>query len=321
MLSRDDAATGAASPPLVSVVIPVYDDVAGLTRCVEALLRQTYPRDRLEVLVVDNNSSLDHSVAVPQDPRFTLLTERRRGSYAARNAGVAAATGTVLAFTDADCVPDEHWVERGVQALTQEPVADMVGGGIELFFRGERPRSGPELYEAHHAFPQRRYVTTLGFAATANMFTWRSTMERIGPFNAALRSNGDAEWGRRVADAGGVQRYCAEALIRHPARASWSDFAAKVRRIGAGRRDADLIKGLGRRYFLSEAAATMGNFARTSVAVWLRPFPRTAVDKLRYLGAYGVARGIHTSIMVRAAMGQRRPGAVEAGHAEVSVPR
>src|SRR5690606_16589320 len=92
--------------PTVTVVVPVYNDVQRLRTCVAALLAQDYPAERVEVLVVDNASDVDVSVALPAgETRVRLLHESRRGSYAARNRALTEATGEVLAFTDADCLP------------------------------------------------------------------------------------------------------------------------------------------------------------------------------------------------------------------------
>jgi len=108
--------------PLVSVIIPVYNDPDGIRRCFEALRKQSYPTERFEILAVDNGST-DDTRAVIQDalagvPNGYLLVEDEiQGSYAARNAGIERATGEVLAFTDADCTPAPTWIESGVKTL------------------------------------------------------------------------------------------------------------------------------------------------------------------------------------------------------------
>ena len=102
---------------LVSVIIPVYNDAERLKLCLDALARQTYPGDRYEVIVVDNGSQQDPELVTSRYEQVTLAHEACRGSYAARNTGLALARGDVLAFTNSDCIPAADWIEHGVARL------------------------------------------------------------------------------------------------------------------------------------------------------------------------------------------------------------
>ena len=293
--------------PSVTVIIPVYDDAARLRTCLEALQAQTYPAARFDVVVVDNGSPQDQSVALPDDPRFTLVSQPVPGSYAARNRGLEVATGEVLAFTDADCVPDPAWLEQAVAALTAPPRADLVGGAMELFYEGEGPSSAAELYEFRHGFTQ-GLVNNQPFAVTANMLTWRAVFDRVGPFDERFKSTGDADFGRRVAASGGELRYAPAAVVRHPARATTQELVARVRRITGGTIDVNLKAGAGRGRFLYLAARQGYLLARSLVAVLLlRKPPHGATAKARYLGLYVRLR----TIQVRAYLDVARGGRVE----------
>jgi glycosyltransferase involved in cell wall biosynthesis len=296
--------------PSVSVVVPVFNDVERLRTCLLALAAQTYPADQVEVLVVDNASTQDVAAALPDDPRFRLLHEARRGSYAARNTGLAVATGEVLAFTDADCAPDPTWLEEGVRALAAEPAADMVGGAVEFSYASGAPVSAAELYEFRHGFPQERYLRVEHFAATANMLTWRSVLDRVGPFDARLQSGGDGEFGRRVAAAGGLQRYAERAVVRHPARATTQELLVKLARTSAGTRDAALNDGAGRLFFARLAARQAYLSARTVVAISLLGQPPAALGaKARYLGLYLRLRWLQVRVYGGAALARPRRAA------------
>ena len=105
-------AMNSSSNPLVSVVIPVCDDLRRLKICLEALENQTYPTHSYEVLVVNNNPVEDIEPDIVSFNHVRVICERRRGSYAARNKGILNARGTVLAFTDSDCIPRQDWIEN-----------------------------------------------------------------------------------------------------------------------------------------------------------------------------------------------------------------
>jgi len=222
--------------PTVSVIVPVRNDAGRLRECLTLLKNQNYPADKYEVIVVNNASEDNVSAILPADSRFRLIYERRRGSYAARNAGVAVATGQILAFTDSDCLPRPDWIRCGVAALGRKSPPDAIGGAVEMIFRnGSHPETGPEYYDALDGLPQQKhFIEEYPFAATANMFVRAASFHAVGAFDSALLSSGDREWGMRLAAAGGVFAYAAEAVVDHPTRSTWQEMTAKALRISRG---------------------------------------------------------------------------------------
>ncbi|MGM0506586.1 MAG: glycosyltransferase [Bacteroidota bacterium] len=218
--------------PTVSVIIPVYRDWERLQSCLDALEAQRYPKDRLELLVINNDPG-DDSPFEPDSVNLRLLDEAVPGSYAARNRGIREATGDILAFTDSDCIPDVDWIKSGVTALLENPSIHRVAGRVELFFRSDR-LNWVEIYEKAFAFPQEEYVRSEKFGVTANMFAWRDVFEKVGYFNPDLYSGGDLEWGQRADRHGYRISYAENAVVRHPARTKISDLLRKNRRAMGG---------------------------------------------------------------------------------------
>src|SRR5688500_6141709 len=214
------ARESAASPPFVSVIVPVFEHQTSLRRCLQALEAQSYPAARCEVVVVDNGGNPKIARIARQFRRTRLVREPAAGAYAARNRGAAAARGHVFAFTDADCIPDRRWLERAVAALERAPGCGLVAGRIDVFARDPRRPRPSELYETAASFRQKDYVERWRFGATANLVTRREVFERVGAFDGRLRSLGDREWGARVSRAGYDLVYADDAVVRHPARAS-----------------------------------------------------------------------------------------------------
>ena len=296
-----------ASRPAVSVVVPVRDGADALDRCLSALAAQDYPRELLDVVVVDNRSTEDVAAVVAGHPGVVLLREPEGGSYAARNTGLAASRGEVLAFTDADCAPAPGWVSAAVAELARDPRAAMVGGAVELTFRHGRPVTACELLEAVQAFPQQRYLERYRFAATANMVTWRETLRSVGPFDPQLLSGGDHEWGGRVAAAGGEQRDAAAAVVGHPARSGWPESVRKWRRVAQGRATAarrerrvrfHLVRSVWRE--VRSAALELGRSAH-------HPQLTTTAARVRYLAAHTACRAVTAAVLARALVATLRP--------------
>jgi glycosyltransferase involved in cell wall biosynthesis len=225
----------------ISVIIPVYNDTEGLKRCADALSKQDFPRDSFEVVVIENGPAegaaarLDEvAAAVAAVSNSRVLHEPRRGSYAARNLGLSVTSGSLIVFTDSDCIPSPQWLSTSVAYLDEHPDVDAVAGKVELYAHDPNVRTGAELYELVHAFPQERYVETVGFGATANLVTRRQTIDAIGPFDANLQSGGDKEWGTRLRKHGGRMVFVADICVRHPTRHSMKELALKSRRVVKG---------------------------------------------------------------------------------------
>lgn len=285
--------------PTVTVVIPVYNDVDRLRRCLELLRAQDYPADRFDVVVVDNASTRDIRPAIPTgDGRFRLVHEARRGSYAARNTGAGVAGGEVLAFTDADCLPRPDWIRAGVRALMQEPAPDAVGGDITLAFRdGAAPRTAPERYDVREGLPQEHFIRTYPFAATANLFVRAATFHAVGPFDASLQSAGDREWGERLASTGRRFAFAPQAVVDHPTRPTWGELTRKHRRIARGM--ADLEADQPARVVLAAIASEARGGLSFCKEVWTLPEPEAFRARLAFALAFGYVRSLRSGIRLR----------------------
>jgi cellulose synthase/poly-beta-1,6-N-acetylglucosamine synthase-like glycosyltransferase len=110
--------------PACTVIVPTHSRPRQLAACLEALSRLDYPRDRYDVIVVDDEGSLP---AAPVVEAFhsrlsvTLLVQKRAGPGGARNAGAGQARGDLLAFIDDDCRPAEDWLSQLAVGLRRSP--------------------------------------------------------------------------------------------------------------------------------------------------------------------------------------------------------
>ena len=220
--------------PFVSVIIPVYNDQERFNKCLQGLARQTYSSDLFEVLAVDNGSTPPICTA-PDAPTNTLyLTESTPGSYAARNRALSEARGDILAFTDSDCIPDERWIENGVHAVSKLSGPGLIAGRIDVHFKDPAHPTWVELHEREFAFRQNENAARFHYGATANVFAPRTVFDKVGLFDASLKSGGDREWGNRVFNAGFTVAYADDVRVQHPARHSAGEYISKLRRIVHG---------------------------------------------------------------------------------------
>ncbi len=225
--------------PFVSVVIPVFNDLDGLVSCLRALDHQTYPKISYEIVVIDNGSDEDLNLLelVSQYPLVRIASEPKPGSYAARNRGVRMARGEIIAFTDADCIPMADWLEKGVCHLKERPELGLVAGDIDVIVRHSGPLTAVEIYEQAVAFDPERLLRTKKYGVTANLFTFRSILDRVGLFNENLKSGGDFEWGQRVYAIGFEQVFAADVCVAHPARSSFAGLYRRTVRFAGAKYD------------------------------------------------------------------------------------
>jgi GT2 family glycosyltransferase len=198
--------------PGTSVIVPVFNGERFIARCIESLLASTEPRDEMEVICVDNNST----DATPEilrkfQPSIQVIRETKRGPAAARNAGLRVASRQFSAFTDADCVVDSSWLSNIIGPLRAR-TAGAVGGRIMA-----RPEAGTverfgELVHDHAKaieFERPPYVITMNLAARTEM------LHSIGMFDERWIRMEDVDIAYRMVAAGERIAYQPDAVVYH----------------------------------------------------------------------------------------------------------
>lgn len=225
-VSPDAVSPDAVSPDAVSVVIPVHNGALYLKEALESVLSQRPPP--FEVIVVDDNSD-DDSAAVAQSlgQAVTVMASESRGAAAARNSGVRAARGPLLAFLDAD----DRWTTGALahlqNALSSQPGASIAYGRAREFCSPEMP---PEISSRLQARPGSPYALIPGsFLFRANVF------ERVGPLDTGLRSGEVVDWMARLRYLGLVEAWTEEVVLERRVHAGHLSVEKKADR-------ADLLK-------------------------------------------------------------------------------
>lgn len=175
----------------VSVIISVYNGERTIGECIESLLSQNYPKDRYEILVVDNNSTDKTAQIIKKYPVSYLEEKAIQGDFAARNRGIKSARGQILAFTNADCIASNGWIKEGVEGFTDDEIG-CIGGEI----KGYKPQNYVEEYLCKRNIISQKEKSDdvpLPYAIGANAFYRKAVLDKIGLFEERWKSAGDAD--------------------------------------------------------------------------------------------------------------------------------
>jgi glycosyltransferase involved in cell wall biosynthesis len=234
------ALNGACPPqpvltPKVSVVVCAYNAERTMRRCLESLRRLDY--SNFEAIVVDDGSCDATPQIAAEFPEFRLLRQPNKGLSAARNAGMQAALGELIAYTDSDCVVDPHWLTFMVRSMN-EGGFDSCGGP------NYPPHEEGWIEGCVAAAPGAPCHVLIGddraeHLAGCNMVFRKAALEEIGGFDSQFTAAGDDVdicW--RLTEAGYLLGYCPSAFVWHFRRNTIKAYYAQQR--GYGKAEAAL---------------------------------------------------------------------------------
>lgn len=198
---------GATDKPLISVVIPAYNAQTHLAQCLSSVRTQSGDF-RLETLVVDDGSQDETAYIARHDPGVQCIVQPNRGPSAARNTGIAAATGEFIAFLDADDLWPEGKLQAQLTVLRQHPQAALVFGDCRQF-NAEGPRSRTEFAVgnlgevswSNSGLVPNAYARLLenNFITTGSVIVRRKALHEAGGFAEDLRLVEDLDLWLRIA--------------------------------------------------------------------------------------------------------------------------
>lgn len=202
----------------VSIVVPVLNGEKTLPLCLDSLCALDYPKEKLEILVVDNNST-DNTKSIIEQYPVRYLFEAKRNAGAARNRGIQEAQGEFAAFLDADCVADKRWLRNIIKGFTKDYIAGC--GGRLLCYQ---PRTKIERFkQIRSAFLREGGYFSIDFLLpaipTGNAIYRRKTLIEAGIFDDSYTArNEDIDLAWRVCLKGYQLRYIPDAIVYHKCR-------------------------------------------------------------------------------------------------------
>lgn len=230
------------SKPIVSIIIPCYNEQETIASLLTAIYHQTYPLQLIEVIVADGMSN-DNTLRVIESfiadhPELTLriVKNPERVIPKALNRAIDAAQGEIIVRLDAHSLPSEDYIAKCVAALEQK-LGENVGGLWEIEGGAQTWIARSIAVAAAHPLGvgdaryrvggKAQYVETVPFGAF-----WKSLFERIGKFNENLLTNEDYEFNTRIRMSGGKIWFDPAIRTKYFARKNLGELARQYWRYG-----------------------------------------------------------------------------------------
>jgi glycosyltransferase involved in cell wall biosynthesis len=226
----------ADATPFFSLIIPTYNRRDPLMRCLHGVAEMDYPRDRFEVIVVDDGSAASSESIVESfrdEFRALWIGQSNGGPAAARNTGASRAGGEFLAFTDDDCIPSRQWLRVLATVVAADPLC-MVGGSAVNVCRDNVYSSASQLiidlvYAYYNGDPNAgRFFATNNLALPADGF------RALGGFDAGFRTSEDRDLCARWLASGSRMIYAPNAVVSHAHVLTWRTFCRQHFEYGRG---------------------------------------------------------------------------------------
>lgn len=198
--------------PFVSIVIPAFNAVSTIGQTIKACLEQDYPKDKFEIVVVDDGSS-DNTRDVAAGFNIRYIYQKKSGPASARNNGWRNSKGDAICFTDADCIPESDWVSKLVRHYNVNNTGAVAGsysvhGSPYLLDKFVHY----EIQYRHSRMPE--YINSFG---TYNTMVKKAVLEATGGFNPEYyRASGeDTDLSYKITRAGYRIYFAKDASVNH----------------------------------------------------------------------------------------------------------
>ncbi len=203
--------------PHTSIILPVYNSEKTLALCLDSLVSLDYPNEKLEIIVVNNNST-DTTRDIIGRYRVKYLFEPKKGAPAALNTGIQNSHGEIIAFTHSDCAVEKNWIKNIVKGFTESNIGGC--GGEVLSYN---PRSWIERYCDYRRLHFQNGNVAKGesflpWVILANAAFRRKVLDEAGLFDEFFTEEYDIDLSWRVYLKGSQLKYVPEAITHHKHR-------------------------------------------------------------------------------------------------------
>ncbi|MEM2546698.1 MAG: glycosyltransferase [Candidatus Bathyarchaeia archaeon] len=224
--------------PEISIIVPVRNGAAKIKDLLDSLMNVDYDRDKLEIIVVDGNST-DATKEIVSSYPVKLVVEERPGINGARNTGIKNSSGEIIAFTDYDCVVPENWV-REIVKYFQDPTVGCVGGKVlryndDLLSLYADESLVPVMRIFKKEMVLSKIILPLTYPVGCNFAVKKEVFEKVGFFDERFKYGFDElEFAERICNRGYKLVLTPNIMVQHKHRSTLSELLKQTFRYGEG---------------------------------------------------------------------------------------
>ncbi len=217
--SQNDSAK---SLPFMSIIIPTYNREDMIGNCLDSIKNVDYPKEKMEVIVVDDGS-VDNTLKIISKYDIKKIKQNHAGPAVARNNGIKNSKGSIIVFTDDDCVVPKNWLKDLAKYFRDKTIV-AVGGSIEPI--GESLAVKYEQYRRYLLYGKLgSNVFSKGFSylPTCNLAVRKTIIKEIGFFDKSFKHAAaeDVDFCYRIYKTGKIMFYDPRIAIKHYHKQAW----------------------------------------------------------------------------------------------------
>jgi len=184
----------------ISVIIPIYNQEKFISRCLDSVEEQDYPKDNIEIIIVDDGST-DNSINIASKYGVKIICQDHKGPGAARNKGVEEASSNIIAFLDSDDIAYTTWLKESIYYLNIHKNENFAAVGCSHNLLNSE-NDFIKLAWLEHLFRYTHIAETVSHLGTSGSLFKKSTIIEVGGFDISLRTAEDMDLSTKILNAG-----------------------------------------------------------------------------------------------------------------------
>ena len=238
--------------PFVSIIIPAKNEEKLLRGCIGSLHQLDYPKEKMEIIIVDGLST-DNTAGVALDMGAKVISNVKQTVSPGRNIGFENAKGELVAFTDADCIVDPHWLSNSIKYFENDATVACAGGpnltpadesdfGKAVGFVFDQPVFAAGSIHARELHEVKEVSSIPG----CNAIYRQSVLAKVMPLDESMLTGDDTLLNRKILDLGCRLLYTPDVVVYHYRRPTprklWRQFYRyAIGRLQVGKKDKRLL--------------------------------------------------------------------------------